>query len=80
MFSTPVRNPAHTLYIKDLRVHTLAAICNITDESNKLNKNLSVISLVLILPFLLCVSLNRETSLFTSLKLYHTSISNLKLI
>ena len=36
----------------------LFCICDITDESNKLNKNLSVISLELILSVLLCISLD----------------------
>ena len=35
------------------------------DVSNKLNKNLSVISLELILSFLLCISLDMETNSFT---------------
>ena len=34
----------------------LLCICDITDESNKLNKSLSVISLELILSVLLCIS------------------------
>ena len=59
-------------------VHTLSAICDITDESNKLNKNLSVISLELILSFLLCISSDIETNSFTCFKL-HIPISNLKL-
>ena len=49
------------------------------DVSNKLNKNLSVISLELILSFLLCISLVMETNSFTRLNLiHHTPISNLK--
>ena len=46
-------------------VHILSTICIIIDESNKLNKNLSVISLELILSFLLCVSSDMETNSFT---------------
>ena len=44
-------------------LHTLS-ICDIIDVSNKLNKNLSVMSLELILSFLLCISLDMETNLF----------------
>ena len=69
---------SYPLSIRDLSVHTLSAVCDITDESDKLNKNLSVISLELILSFLLCVSLDMETNSFTWLKL-HTPISNPKL-
>ena len=48
-------------------VHTLSAICDITDESNKLNKNLSVISLESILYFLFCVNSDMGTNSFTKL-------------
>ena len=48
--------------IESFTVHILSTICVITDESNKLNKNLSVISLELILPFLLCISFDMETN------------------
>ena len=41
------------------------------DVSNKLNKNLSVIALELILSFLLRISLDMETDSFTWLKLIH---------
>ena len=60
-------------------LYTLSTICVIIDESNKMNKNLSVISLELILSFLLCISWDIETNSFTCLKL-HIPISNLKLI
>ena len=53
----------HPMSIRDPRVHI--AICDITDESNKQNKNLSVISLELILSSLLCVSSDMETNSFT---------------
>ena len=59
-------------------LYTLSTICVIIDESNKLNKNLSVISLELILSFLLCISSDMETNSFTCFKL-HIPISNLKL-
>ena len=59
-------------------LYTLSTICIIIDGSNKLNKNLSVISLELILSFLLCISLDMETNSFTCFKL-HIPISNLKL-
>ena len=59
-------------------LYTLSTICVIIDESNKLNKNLSAISLELILSFLLCISLDMETNSFTCFKL-HIPISNLKL-
>ena len=59
---------------------TLSMICYIKDESNKLNKNLSVISLasIGILTFLLSISSDMETNSFTWLKM-HTPTSNLKL-
>ena len=59
---------------------TLSIICYIKDESNKLNKNLSVISLasIGILTFLLSISSDMETNSFTWLKMY-TPTSNLKL-
>ena len=38
--------------------------CDITDDSNKLNKNISVISLEFIVSFLLRISLHMETNLF----------------
>ena len=40
-------------------------ICDIDGVSNKLNKNLSVISLELILSFLLCISSDIEAKSFT---------------
>ena len=59
---------------------TLSIICYIKDESNKLNENLSVISLasIGILTFLLSISSDMETNSFTWLKMY-TPTSNLKL-
>ena len=59
-------------------VYTLSAIFDITDKSNKLNKNISVISIELIPSFLLGVNSNTETSSFTWVKL-NRAISNLKL-
>ena len=58
----------------------LLFVVYIIDVSNKLNKNLSVISLELIgiLTFLLCISSDMETNSFTWLKMY-TPISNIKL-
>ena len=46
-------------------LHSVSTICDITDVSNKLNKNLSVISLELILSFLLCTRSDMETNSFT---------------
>ena len=51
--------------IKNFTVHILSTICVIIDESNKLNKNLSVISLELILSFLLYIGSDIETNSFT---------------
>ena len=51
--------------IRNFTVHILSTICVIIDESNKLNKSLSVISLELILSFLLCISSDIETNSFT---------------
>ena len=42
-------------------LHTLSAVCDIINDSDKLNKNLSAISLELILCFLLCINLDMET-------------------
>ena len=39
-----------------INLHLLSTICDITDVSKKLNNNLSVISLELVLSFLLCLS------------------------
>ena len=64
--------------IKNFTVHILSTIYFIIDESNKLNKNLFVISLELILSFMLCICLDIETNSFTCFKL-HIPISNLKL-
>ena len=64
--------------IKNFTVHILSTICVIIDESNKLNKNLSVISLELILSILFWRSSDMETNSFTCFKL-HTPILNLKL-
>ena len=63
--------------IKNFTVYILS-VCVIIDESNKLNKNLSVISFELILSFLLCISSDIKTNSFTCFKL-HIPISNLKL-
>ena len=63
--------------IKKFTVHILS-VCVIIDDSNKLNKNLSVIFLELILSFLLCISLDIKTNSFTCFKL-HIPTSNLKL-
>ena len=41
-------------------LHAPSAICDITDVANKLNRNLSVISLELILSFLLCINSDKE--------------------
>ena len=46
-------------------LHTLSTIFGTVGMSNKLNKNLYVIFLELILSFLLCIRLNMETSSFT---------------
>ena len=51
--------------IKNFTVHILSTIYVIIDESNKLNKNLSVISLELILSFLLYIGSDIETNSFT---------------
>ena len=51
--------------INKLILHTLSTICDIIDVSNKLNKNLSVIYLELILSFLLSISSDMETNSFT---------------
>ena len=59
-------------------LYTLSTICVITDESYKMNKNLSAVFLELILSFLLCISLDMEKNSFTCFKL-HTPILNLKL-
>ena len=65
-------------------LHTLSIICDVVDDSNKLNKNLSVISCkplvdwIGILPFLFCKKLDIEKNSLVRLKL-HTPISNLKL-
>ena len=66
--------------IKNRILLHLSTICYITDVSNKLNKNLSVISLELtgILTFLLCISADMEIKSFIWLKMY-IPISNLKL-
>ena len=64
-------------------LHTLSIICDVVDVSNKLNKNLSVISSkplvewIGILPFLFCKKLDMEKNSFVRLKL-HTPTSNLK--
>ena len=73
---TPVRS-----YLKcnDFTVDTLSNICDIIDESNKLNKNVSVIFLELILSFLLCISLDMGTNSLTWLKLYTNIESEIKI-
>ena len=68
----------HSEAIKIYTVHTLSTICVISNESNKRNEHLLVISLELILSFLLCISSDMETNSFTCFKL-HIPISNLKL-
>ena len=47
------------------KVYTESTLCDITDASNKLNKNLPLISLELVLSFLLCISLDMKTNSFT---------------
>ena len=42
-----------------------STICDIIDVSSELNKNVSIISLKLILSFLPCISLDVEKNLFT---------------
>ena len=65
-------------------LHTLSIICGVVDVSNKLNKNLSVISSkslvewIRILSFLYCKSLDLEKNSFVWLKL-NTPTFNLKL-
>ena len=73
---TPVRS-----YLKynDFTVDTLSNICDIIDESNKLNKNVSVIFLELILSFLLCISLDMGTNSLTWLKLYTNIESDIQI-
>ena len=71
-------NIDYKLYTANFTVHTLSTIYDIIDESNKLNKNLSVKSLELILSFLLCISSNMVTNSFTCFKL-HMPTSNLRL-
>ena len=71
-------NIDYKLYTANFTVHTLSTIYDIIDESNKLNKNLSVKSLELILSFLLSISSNMETNSFTCFKL-HMPTSNLRL-
>ena len=46
-------------------LYTISTICVIIDESNKMNKKLSVIYLELILSFLFCISSDMETNSFT---------------
>ena len=58
-------------------LYTFPTICVITDESNKLSKSISVISLELILSFLLSITLDMETNSF-AFKL-HIPTTNLKL-
>ena len=67
--------------LKIEKFYILSTICDITDVSNKLNKNPFVMSLELILSFLLWISLDMETNSFTLLKLIQkdTPISNLKI-
>ena len=48
--------------IRNFTVHILSTICVIIDESNKLNKSLSIISLELISSFLLCIRSDIETN------------------
>ena len=51
--------------IKNEIIYTLSTICDITDVSNKLNKNSFLIFLGLVLFFLLSISLDMETNSFT---------------
>ena len=53
----------------------LFCICDITDESNKLNKNLSVISLELILSVLLCISSDMHKFIHT-IQVAYTNIKS----
>ena len=46
-------------------LYTISTICVIIEESNKMNKKLSVIYLELILSFLFCISSDMETNSFT---------------
>ena len=56
----------HSEAIKNrIILQSFYTVCIITDVSNKLNKNLSVISLEMILSFLLCINLDMETNSFT---------------
>ena len=58
--------------IKNIILLYLSTVCSIIYMSNKLNKNVSVISLELIeiLTFLLCISSDMETNWFIWLKMY----------
>ena len=64
--------------IKNRIILYALSICDITDVSNKVNKNPSVISLELILSYLLYINSDMVINSFIWLKL-HTPISNLKL-
>ena len=64
--------------IKNIITLLYALFLFMIDELNKLNKNLSIISLELILSFLLRISTDMETNSFTYLKLY-IQIPNVKL-
>ena len=52
-----IKGEHQTKAIKNrIALHNLPTVCDIIDVSNKLNKNLSVMSLELILSVLLCIS------------------------
>ena len=71
-----ILDESHLEAIKKFAVHILSAICVITDESNKLNKNLSLISLELILSFLICIGSTIETNSFTCFKLHIPNVES----
>ena len=60
-------------------LYTVFTICVIIDESNKLNKNISVISLELVLSFLFCRSSVMETNPFTFQVAYTIIESKIKI-
>ena len=62
-----------------LILHTISIICDITDVSNKLNKNFSIIFLELILSFLLCIGYEDNLIRMIEVDKHDTPISNLKL-
>ena len=67
---------------QSVAIKIISTICDITDVSIKLNKDISEISLELILSFMLCISLDMEKNSSTWLNKvdsYDSPISNLKL-